>query len=349
MPMRLAMVRRTQAAVVFFVALTLAANGAAQARPSSRAPHRDFVSRAVDCSSCVADFAIYDALYEDDGVWEEEVTALTSLLTAYGWTYEKVTPAQINGGVLGQDDLRKYRALIAPGGWAAVRMGDVTATGDDNIKAFVSSGGNYVGFCAGSYWASKTVSFAGTATGDGGKYNKGSDYHSFTYDLKLFKGTAKGPFGWIPWSSTEANFDRVQINLDNSTMAAASLPGKTHFFYAGGPFFTYSEKPEGFKVWARAMAPSGTSDAADTGDGKPTVVRFGYGTGLVILFSYHPEILVGSMADGVELNDYYDESAIRWDTGNQTQSEVNVDSWNIVHAAFQVATGQTVTPVVATP
>ncbi len=311
------------------------------------------IAAVPDCPACVADFAIYDAVYEDDGVWEEEVTALTSLLDAYGWTYQLVTPAQINAGILGTTaETRTFLGLIAPGGWASIRKGDVTAAGDDAIRAFVKAGGSYVGFCAGAYWAAKQVTFASTATGGSGSYNKSSDYKTWDYDLKLLKGTAKGPFGWEPWDAGQnPSFQKAAFNTDNGTIAATGLPAKTYLFWYGGPFFSYSgdEKPSGWQVWAKAIAPSGTKDEASTGDGKPTIVRFLSGDGRVILFSYHPEILIGSTVDGVVLSDYFDETAMTWDTGSKTLDQVNIDSWNVVHAALQAASGQTVTPVTSLP
>jgi len=54
------------------------------------------------CPACVADFALYDPGYEDDGVWEEEVTALEAMFETYGWSYGAIGPQDLNVGTLGQ-------------------------------------------------------------------------------------------------------------------------------------------------------------------------------------------------------------------------------------------------------
>lgn len=300
---------------------------------------------AGDCGSCVVDVAIYDPANEDDGVWEEEVKALESFASTFGWTTRKVDAAALSSGELGVGATRRYRMLAAPGGWAAVRMAEVTPTGDEAIRQFVSSGGGYVGLCAGAYWAAHTVSFATVATGGRGTFNTAADYREYPYDVGLFNGSAVGPFGWTPWAGgTQLNFEPARINTSNSAMAAAKMPAKTRFVYGGGPVFRPSGAMTDYQVWATAIAPPGTRPRAATGRGEPTVVRFSYGAGPVVLFSYHPDVLIHSKKDGVTLHQYYNENRIHWKRGGQSFSQINKDSWNIVHAAFQVSMSQPVTP-----
>lgn len=309
------------------------------------------IGPSASCTVAVpCDIAIYDPAYEDDGVWEEEVVAFEHLLDAYGWTWQVISFSDLNQGQLGSPGAWRFKALLGPGGWSSIRKGDVVAAGDDHIRQFVADGMGYIGLCAGSYWASRKVTFAMNATGNSGNYNKSSDYHTWDYDLKLFKETAKGPFGWMPWDDgTNWNYSKVKIDTGKSTMADAGMPGTTRFVYGGGPFFTYEDKPSGLQIWGRAAAPSDTSDKADTGDGKPTIIRFLYGEGTVVLFSYHPDVLIGSDVDGVTLTQYINEADIPWDKGNQTQEQINIDSWNVVHAAIQKILHEPVTPVEALP
>ena len=302
------------------------------------------------CPTCVADIAIYDPSYEDDGVWEEEVSAVRSLLSAYGWTYTRLDNDDLGAGALGTSDAPRFRALVAPGGWAATRLRAVGPAGDRAIRDFVANGGGYVGLCAGAYWAADTVSFASRASGGDREYNVESDYRSFAYDLGLYPGTAMGPFGWTPWDGGEsASLQVTKIRTSTAPMSAAKMPDKTRFFYAGGPFFPDDEKPDSWQVWAKAVAPSGLPAKAESGDGEPTVVSFRHGEGRVVLFAYHPDVLLDSKVDGVVLRDYYDENDIEWDTGNQSMKEINIASWNIVHAAVQTVLGEPVTPVTRLP
>ena len=298
-----------------------------------------------------ADFALYDPSYENDGVWEEEVKALKALFVTYNWTYEVIDHIDINTGILGSGSNRKYKALIAPGGYAYFRELAVTPTGEDNIRNFINSGGNYIGFCAGAYWAADTLSWAEFATGNGGEYNQPSDYSDTDYNLNLFDGVAKGPFGWEPWQNgTNPSLQMVNINLNNSTMQSIGLPDTTRFFYYGGPVFTnIKTQLPGYEVWANAIAPSGIPADAKTGDGEPTIIKYNYGNGTVILFSYHPEVLINSDVDNLYLSEFFNENDINWDTGNQTFDEINLDSWNIVHAALQIAANQQVTQITSLP
>ncbi len=299
----------------------------------------------------VADFALYDPGYEDDGVWEEEVTALKAMFFNYNWSYRTIDHNDINNGELGSGINRRYKALIAPGGWAAYRELAVTPTGENNIRDFISNGGNYVGFCAGAYWASDIVDWSQTATGGNGTFNQESDYFQYDYNLDLLNGSAKGPFGWTPWNDGDtASFQIAKINLANPTMSLIELPDTTRFFYYGGPVFTnFSSTPDNYEVWATAVAPIGTALEARIGENEPTVIKFNYGSGNVILFSYHPEILINSDVDNIKLSQFVNEDSLVWDTGNQTLEEINLQSWNIVHAALQIANNEPVTKITFLP
>lgn len=293
----------------------------------------------TSCPSCIADFALYNPSYEDDGVWEEEVTALTAMFNAYGFTYKVVSAREINSGYLGSGSSRKFRAVIEPGGWAYTRNVSVSSTGENYIRSFLNSGGKYVGFCAGAYNAVKVVTWDQDGTGD---------YENYNYDLKIFNGNGWGPLGWMPWEDgTNANLDQVSIETGNSTMKTIKIRASTRFFYAGGPWFVPTTSPSGYQVWARAVKPSGATNS--DGNGKPTIIRFTYGKGIVILFAYHPEILIDSMVDNVKLKKYYNEDTVDWDTGNLTQEQINIDSWNIVHAALQIAADKKVTAITKLP
>lgn len=304
-----------------------------------------------DCPACLADFALYDPDYEDDGVWEEEVSALQSMFTAYGWSHRKLGPRELNRAELGIGDARSYRALIAPGGWSWYREEALTPAGEEGIRGFVRSGGHYVGFCAGAYWAAKRIIWADQASGPRMAYSRPEDYSGrYDYKLALFPGDAKGPLGWMPWrSGTNVNLSLAKINLDNPTMKRIGLPAETRFLYGGGPFFTGSADIEGLEVWARAkMIPGGTAPKRpdpEIGENQPTIIRYPSGRGSVTLFSYHPDVLIQHPADGIELTQFFREGDIDWVTGSQTMAEINLHSWNIVHAALQLASNQEATPL----
>ena len=291
------------------------------------------------CPSCVADFALYDPAAEDDGVWEDDVTALESLFTAYGFTWQRVDAPAIARGALGSGKTRRFRALIEPGGWAYTRDASLGPAGAARVRAFVSGGGNYVGLCAGAWAAVSTVRWDHYGTGW---------FSGYSYNLALFNGSGWGPLGWVPWlDGTNARLDEVAIDVGNPTMRAAGMPPRARLLYGGGPWFEPWGRLPGWEVWARAVAPDDAANRA--GEGRPTIVRYGYGKGVVILFAYHPEVLVGSDADHVSLGAPYDEAAIAADRGDMTLEQIALDSWNVAHAALQLAAGRAVTPVIELP
>lgn len=294
-----------------------------------------------------ADYAIYNPGTSGDGVWDDEVKAIKAVLKNYGWSYKSVGPEQLNSGeLMSGSGALNYRALLSPGGWAYQRELATTVFGERNLREFVKAGGGFVGLCAGSYWAADTVSFAENATGGGGKYNVASDYQDYDYQLALFKGTAKGPFAWTPWDG-DATLELADINNSNSTMDKIDMPGKTRFYYAGGPFFIpSSEKPANYEVWAKAVMPDDVSSKATIGKNQPSVIRFTEGKGNVVLFAYHPTILIKNASDNVEVPK---EDKIKWDKGSQSYKEIALYSWNILHAAVQVAGKKKPTEVTKLP
>lgn len=310
-------------------------------------------------SSTNPTFALYDPgqSFKADGVWDDEVKALEAMFKAYGFSYQKISDKDINAGKLLNNGTPRYKALVEPGGWAWPRNAAVTAVGEASIREFLAQGGNYIGFCAGSYNVAAKVIFAEHATGAGGTYNQASDYVTYNYDLKILP-SAQGPFGWALWTDgTNPSLQEVRIDQSIPVLKAAGLPATTRFFYSGGPFFPDVSGLPNLEVWARAQKPPETNSAASTGDGQATIIRYSYGKGSVILFTYHPEVLVQEVADNMEFTVWdanqgvlLTETDFTWDPGSErTIKQVNIDAWNIVHAALQTAAGQAVTPLTRLP
>lgn len=77
-------------------------------------------------------------------------------------SYNALKACNISFELIRSDDIKKgklknYRMLFVPGGWASNKMKTLGEEGISEIKRFVYSGGNYLGFCGG----------AGLATLDG--------------------------------------------------------------------------------------------------------------------------------------------------------------------------------------
>lgn len=81
-------------------------------------------------------------LWDESFLWG--LMAYKALVNA-GLPFEFVSSADVREG-----RLDRYAALFVPGGWASNKMKALGDTGVAAIKAFVESGGNYLGFCGGA-------------------------------------------------------------------------------------------------------------------------------------------------------------------------------------------------------
>ena len=140
----------------------------------------------------------------------------------------------------------------------------------------------------------------------------------------------------------------AEINLKNPTMAAIGLPAEVRFLYGGGPFFPDAEKIPGVEIWARAKTHA-KGQSRETGAQQPTIVRYPVGDGSVTLFSYHPDVLIKHPSDGIALHQFFNEDTIAWDLGGSTFDQINLWSWNIVHAALQLASNRPVSRMEKVP
>ncbi len=303
-----------------------------------------------------ADFAIYDPqlAFEADGVWKPEVAVLQKMLEFYQWSYEIVGFKEINSqGLIGADGKLSYKGLIMPGGYSAARRNQLNATGQKNIEQFIQAGGNYVGFCAGSYFASQNMDWAEESSDAAGISNLAQDYTAY-FNLQgpnLLPGRAIGPLGWAPWKvkgkyTAATGLSSVKIDTQLDVMKRIGMPENTMLFYYGGPFFEIpaGREPQGYKVWARAVKPKNIS-GSDLGDGKPTIFEFNLAQGKVILFSYHPVILLAGKINGVQMHRPLEMPVVNSNPAPYTLDQVNYQSWNILHAALSEVSGREIVPM----
>ncbi len=206
------------------------------------------------------------AIYVDDGVWEDGVTASEHMWWALNASTHRVTAQEIRQGVLTGFDV-----LHVPGGWAGDYADALGEDGLSAIRSFVSGGGGYIGVCAGAYLASSRVRWSGRPV---------------RYGLDLLPVLAVGPLESIaPWP------DYAMALVDYQPHEVTQgLPDPSTLLYYGGARFR----------------PSPLSDVAVVAvyaepglEGAPAMVAGTYGVGRVFLTALHPEIEEGSAADGV--------------------------------------------------
>ena len=90
-------------------------------------------------------------LFNGTGTSPGDVAALEEILSSERLNYATVSSRQLNG--MSEPRLREYRLLIVPGG-NFERIGNgLTASATANIRKAVQGGLNYLGLCAGAFFA----------------------------------------------------------------------------------------------------------------------------------------------------------------------------------------------------
>ncbi|MBF0345447.1 MAG: hypothetical protein HQL06_14615 [Nitrospirae bacterium] len=238
-----------------------------------------------------ADVAIYnDTSYSSGGSWVTGITAIKGMLSYYGYTYEDVTPTDINN-VSNLNSL--YKMIIVGGGWAGGYNTYVNHSGFDNIRNFVNNGGAYFGICAGAYFASRVVMF---------KEEYPSPINYYEYPLGLFGGVSLGAIvhimGWnTPTGCSSATIAKgatmTAINVDKSVLP--NVNSSLSILYYGGPFFIPlpSQAVKTVATYQSVGAPS---------DGYAAMIMFKYGNGKIFLSGPHPEISFSNCSFWYDIN-----------------------------------------------
>ncbi|MAF66229.1 MAG: hypothetical protein CMJ84_11310 [Planctomycetes bacterium] len=187
------------------------------------------------------------------------------------WRVERVGPADIGNGALGSFD-----TLLFPGGSGSGQARALGARGRERVRAFVSSGGGYVGVCAGAYLA----------------------LDNYTWGLHLIALDSHDREHWRRGNGTV----RVEVCRAGEELLAAEAGEEHDIHFAQGPLMVPAAggEPEGGpqrsmpEVLARFTTGIGENGADPAMMvGKPAAVRSLYGAGRVLLFSPHPEKTAG--------------------------------------------------------
>ena len=219
------------------------------------------------------------AVYRDAGVWENEGDrALPAALEWLGASYQFVSASDINAGALNTASGPAFDLLIVPGGWAADYINRVggwsgRGPGDDEIRAFVRSGGSYLGYCAGAFAAAATTRWLG---------------RNYAYSWRLFDGVAEGPLPWNPLlrRANRAQHGTAELDLTTPELKGRGLPATVRPILYGGPRFRLrdpSNPPADYRVLARHGE-----------DGSAAILSYRYpdaNGGRVVLCSFHTSVL----------------------------------------------------------
>src|SRR5260370_39069365 len=90
-------------------------------------------------------------LFSGSGASPNDVAAVETILHSNHLNYSTVNSSQLNE--LGESQIRRYRLLIVPGGNFVAIGASLTSTATANIRISVQNGLNYLGICAGGFFA----------------------------------------------------------------------------------------------------------------------------------------------------------------------------------------------------
>jgi glutamine amidotransferase-like uncharacterized protein len=219
------------------------------------------------------------ALYADNGADANCITA-----TRYMFEWMGYSVALIDAGMINDNKLDDFRLLCMPGGNMYQYSMDISATGKENIRSFISEGHAYLGICAGANFAGHTVYWQGQELA--------------MTPLAIFPGTARGPIDSIApypectmcWISIIDKLHPITVDQEDSMWV----------MYCYGPQL---EPDAGSQVAMLA-----NYSLVHTG----AMAAFGYGEGRVFCVGAHPEFEEDSDRDGVNVGDPYDDRGSDW-------------------------------------
>jgi glutamine amidotransferase-like uncharacterized protein len=194
-------------------------------------------------------------IYDDAGASAMCVDALVRLFKSFNLDFVTLTGAQIQTG----EWVSQSHLFVMPGGRSLPFYQTLGEQGNQHIIDFVRKGGNYLGICAGAYYASNKTLFA-----------KELPYElCLDGPLDFFEGSAIGPvFNAASFEyESEAGASVVDISLrDNTTVS---------IYHNGGCYF---DKTGDSEVIARYD------------NDLPAIISLKVGLGHVVLSGVHFEI-----------------------------------------------------------
>ena len=254
-------------------------------------------------------------IYSDDGAWEDGIVALEHFFEEQGVSTQRIYATDLNSDNWNRD----ADAILFPGGYAYNYQLAISLEAVDEIRDYVSSGGAYIGICAGAYFASKTVEWEGG---------------SYPYELGLFDGIAIGSLDYIaPWPE----FAMTKLTMNKENPINYNIPNSISTLYYGGPIFTPNP---GVEVNTVATWNEANNTAA--------IINFEYQNGRVLLLGPHLEIEEDDDRDGTNfastLADQESDWASLW-SGYQwvTNSNVSTDIESTIISDFVEIDGKILT------
>lgn len=217
-----------------------------------------------------------NALHEGSGSAAESVRHCTWTLRRLLSPSYAVIP--IDSAALIQEPWSASCALLVmPGGADLSYCRTLNGEGNRRITQYVNGGGNYLGFCAGGYYACARCEFE-----VGGEMEVVGDR-----ELAFYPGVCRGlAFPGFVYQS-EAGARAVALEVNKKALAGSTVPETFRCYYNGGGVFVDAEKLEDRGV--EILASYTEQLRVDSGEGAAAIVYRKVGEGGVILTGLHPE------------------------------------------------------------
>lgn len=170
--------------------------------------------------------------------------------------------------------------LVIPGGADLGYCRTLNGEGNRRITQYVNRGGNYLGFCAGGYYACKRCEFE---VGDKKMEVVGER------ELAFYPGTCRGLAfpGFVYHSEAGTRAVELTVNKEALMGGGGAVPESFRSYYNGGGVFVDADKLKDRGV--ETLASYTGKLHVDSGEGAAAVVYRKVGEGGVILTGPHPE------------------------------------------------------------
>ena len=220
------------------------------------------------------------ALYSDRGASDGCVTATKKMFEWVGLEVELITAGYVNGR-----SLEGFRIICFPGGNMYQYAQDITRSGKDKIRKFISRGGGYIGICGGAYFTGERVFWQGVQLP--------------MSPLGIFPGTTMGPIDAI-------------APYPNCVMCMIDITEQDHPITQAEPDTAWIMYCYGPKLLPDESAEVDVLGFYDIG-GEPAMIAFQYGRGRAFIIGTHPEFEEDSERDGIRFGDDFDDRGSDWD------------------------------------
>ncbi len=235
---------------------------------------------------------VHIAMYNGSGSWSYGKKAVSRLFDWAGCTYENVSGQNIIDGCLENFDI-----LYWPGGDYVSYLGEMDLEGKAAVQEFISSGGGYLGICAGAYYACDYMVWMDDDSFPPPDYKVEGD----ELNLDLLEGVAWGPIFELA-ERPEPGYAMVQVNINHNHPITSNLPDTMQIIYIGGPYFVLHADAE------QDISILGTYDLTE----QNAIAATTYGQGRVFLISPHAEVEEDSNRDGYEPFDELPDEGSDW-------------------------------------